>query len=122
MRTEQHEKLLSPNKMNRISKPDLVDLLRISDRRRWIHPRIRYASIRSKPELLKDLRRHFREVVPAGRPHILQFLHELRNVPEIEYDLAKKYFLFDGTRVDAPKTSREKPKFAIRKGPVTMTF
>ena len=108
--------------MNRISKPDLVDLLRICDRRRWIHPRIGYASIRSKPELLKDLRKHFREVLPPGRPHILQFQHSLRHVPEIEYDLKKKFFLFDGTRVDAPKTSRERPRFVIRKGKVTLTF
>ena len=105
--------------MNKISKPDLVDLLRISDRRRWIHPRIRYASIRSKPELLKDLRRHFSEF---PRPGVLEFRHTLRNVPLIEYDLKKKFWRFDGIRVDAPKTSREKPKFEIRKGPVTMTF
>ena len=108
--------------MNRISKPDLVDLLRISDRRRWLHPRIRYASIRSKPDLLKDLRKHFREVLPPDRPNILQFQHALRHVPVIEYDLQKKCFLFDGTLVDAPKTSREKPTFVIRKEKVTLTF
>ena len=108
--------------MKNISKPHLVDLLRIFDLKRWIHPRIRYASIRSKPELLKDLRKHFREVLPPGRPHILQFQHSLRHVPEIEYDLKKKFFLFDGIRVDAPKTSRERPTFVIRKGQVTLTF
>ena len=45
--------------MQRISKPDLVAFLRIRDHRRWLCPRIRYASIRSKPELLADLRRFF---------------------------------------------------------------
>ena len=47
------------NKMNAISKPHLVDLLRIFDKRRYITPRIRYASVRSKPELIRDLERHF---------------------------------------------------------------
>lgn len=105
--------------MNRISKPDLVDLLRISDHRRWIHPRIRYASIRSKPELLADLRRHFQEQL---RGHVLLFLHDLPRVPTIEYDLRKKCFLFDGTHVDAPKTSRERPKFHILRESVTLSF
>ena len=41
--------------MERISKPHIVDLLRVFDRKRWIQPRIRYASVRSKPELIKDL-------------------------------------------------------------------
>ena len=41
--------------MNQISKPHIVDLLRIFDKNRMISPRIRYASVRSKPELLKDL-------------------------------------------------------------------
>jgi len=45
--------------MQRISKPHIVDLLRIFDRRRWFVPRIRYASVRSKPELIKDLAKYF---------------------------------------------------------------
>ena len=45
--------------MERISKPHIVDLLRIFDRRRWFIPRIRYASVRSKPELIKDLKKYF---------------------------------------------------------------
>ena len=45
--------------MNQISKPHIVDLLRIFDKNRMISPRIRYASVRSKPELLKDLAHHF---------------------------------------------------------------
>ncbi len=45
--------------MERISKPHLVDLLRIFDKRRWLHPRILYASVRSKPELIADLKKIF---------------------------------------------------------------
>ena len=45
--------------MNQISKPHIVDLLRIFDKKRFINPRIRYASVRSKPELLNDLKLHF---------------------------------------------------------------
>ena len=40
--------------LNKISKPHIVDLLRIFDKRKTISPRIRYASVRSKPELIKD--------------------------------------------------------------------
>ena len=106
--------------MQKISKPDLVDFLRISDHRRWLCPRIRYASIRSKPELLADLRLHFEERV---KRNILLFVP--RNprlvLPKIEYDLKKKTFLFDGLHVDVPKKSREKIGVTFR-GPVTMTF
>ena len=45
--------------MNHISKPHIVDLLRIFDKRKFFVPRIRYASVRSKPELLKDLKYYF---------------------------------------------------------------
>ena len=106
--------------MQRISKPDLVDFLRISDHRRWLCPRIRYASIRSKPELLADLRRHFGEELVG---HILTFVP--RNprllLPEIRYDLKKKEFSFDGKFGDVPKRSRERGRVSFR-GPVTMTF
>ena len=45
--------------LHKISKPHLVDLLRMSDHNRWLQPRIRYASVRSKPELIRDLEDHF---------------------------------------------------------------
>ena len=107
--------------MNKISKPDIVDLLRISDHRRWFSPRIRYASIRSKPELLADLRVHFSERL---RGHILEFVprNPRLRVPPLSYDLKKKTFLFDGVVVDVPKKSREKVKVSFVKGPVTVTF
>ena len=109
--------------MEKISKPDLVDLLRISDQRRWLHPRIRYASIRSKPDLLKDLRRHFQERVRKGVVEFVpRFPAKLRNLPKIQYNLKEKTFLFDGERVDAPSRSREKVKFHFSRVPVTLTF
>ena len=106
--------------MHRISKPDLVDFLRISDHRRWLCPRIRYASIRSKPELLADLRSHFEEKLVG---HILEFVPRNSRLllPVIQYDLKKKEFRFDGIFVDVPKKSREKVRVTFR-GPVTMTF
>ena len=109
--------------MDKISKPDLVDFLRISDHSRWLHPRIRYASIRSKPNLLDDLRIHFDEKV---QKNIVEFVPlfpaKLRGVPRIEYHLTEKTFLFDGERIDAPKKSREKVVFRFSRVPVTLTF
>ena len=123
MRTDCNLFFLTLLEMNRISKPDLVDLLRISDHRRWIHPRIRYASIRSKPDLLKDLRRHFQERVRKGVIEFVpRFPAKLRNLPKIQYHLKEKTFLFDGRVVDAPRRSREKVLFHFSRGPVTLTF
>ena len=45
--------------MQRISKPHIVDLLRYFDRNRLFSPRIRYASVRSKPELIADIKSGF---------------------------------------------------------------
>ena len=109
--------------MDKISKPDLVDFLRISDHSRWLHPRVRYASIRSKPNLLEDLRRHFDEKVRNGMVEFVpRFDGDLRGLPKIQYDLKRKTFLFDGKRVDAPKKSREKVVFHFSRVPVTLTF
>ena len=47
--------------INVISKPLIVDLLRTFDKNKWLSPKIRYASVRSKGELIEDLRRHFRD-------------------------------------------------------------
>ena len=107
--------------MERICKPHIVDLLRISDQRRWLWPRIRYASIRSKPTLLEDLRLHFREKVAGS---ILELFPRNRRLklPRIQYDYRKKRFLFDGKPIDVPKVSRKQVLFAISSGPVTLTF
>ena len=107
--------------MKNISKPHLVDLLRIFDLKRWIHPRIRYASVRSKGELLADLGRHFKTLKARGRVTFVP-LQPQRTLPKIEYDLKKRLFLLDGVPQDFPRESRQRPKFEIRRGPVTLTF
>ena len=107
--------------MQRISKPHIVDLLRIFDRNRWIRPRIRYASVRSKPELIADLRQHFivREV-----NDLLVFFQKkpLAGVPRIEYDISRRRYVLDGVPCDVPKESRKKPVFSISHVPVTLDF
>ncbi len=106
--------------LNKISKPHIVDLLRISDRRRWLNPRIRYASVRSKPELIKDIRDHFKVVMVGS----LLCFHpkKARGLPRVEYCLEARHYLLDGNPTDVPRISRERPTFAIRSGPVTLTF
>ena len=80
--------------MNQISKPHIVDLLRIFDKNRMISPRIRYASVRSKPELLRDLAHHF-STSQEGHKIIFQPRQKhFRGVPTIEYDLQEKQFYF----------------------------
>ena len=104
-----------------ISKPHLVDLLRIFDRNKWITPRIRYASIRSKPELVADLRLHFM-VTKTG--DLLRFYPKrcLSCLPRIEYDLKKRGYVLDGAAFDVPRESRKKPTFSISHVPVTLDF
>ena len=109
--------------MNQISKPHIVDLLRIFDKNRMISPRIRYASVRSKPELLKDLAHHFDTTQEENkiifRP---RKQHHFRGVPMISYHLKEKQYYFDGKGVNVPEQSRARPVFQIKKGPVTITF
>ena len=109
--------------MEQISKPELVDFLRISDRKRWCFPRIRYASIRSKPMLLTDLRRHFLEKWDGKQLLLLVPRNSLLNhVPCIHYCFSKKTFLFDGRHIDVPRASREPLKFSVSREPVTLVF
>ena len=107
--------------MNSISKPHLVDLLRIFDKQRIFAPRIRYASVRSKPELLQDLAQHFNAV---KKDHIILFVpvRPVPGLPLIQYHLKRKVFYFDSESVDVPTESRKRPTFAIRPGPVELTF
>ena len=107
--------------MNSISKPHLVDLLRIFDKQRMFTPRIRYASVRSKPELLQDLELHFTAIKKDG---IIQFepVRNLVGLPNIQYHLKRKMFYFDSQCVDVPTESRKRPLFQITPGPFEMTF
>ena len=103
--------------MKSISKPHLVDLLRIFDQKRWIHPRIRYASVRSKGELLEDLGRHFGAFKQNGR--VVFVPRTQKNLPKIE---KARVFILEGVVQDFPRQSRQKPKFSIRRGPVILKF
>ena len=105
--------------MNAISKPHIVDLLRIFDRRRYICPRIRYASVRSKPELIRDISRHFVMSKDADVVTLTPF-KTLCEVPVIRYHLKEKHYSFDGLTVDVPRQSREKVRFRISRVPVTI--
>ena len=108
--------------MERISKPHLVDLLRVFDRRKWFMPRIRYASVRSKPELIKDIKRYF---FTYERDGILNFKTRggvSRSLPAIAYKFETREYLFDGEPFDVPTESRRKVGFSISHEPVTLCF
>ena len=53
--------------LTNIAKPAIVELLRVFDENQWVVPRIRYASVRSKPELIEDIQRHFRASLTNDR-------------------------------------------------------
>ena len=107
--------------MERISKPHLVDLLRIFDKRRYLTPRIRYASVRSKPVLIKDLNARFFTYESRGMLHIKKRAG-VSHVPDIVYDFEKRLYLFDGVPVNVSAESRKKVVFSIRPEPVTLTW
>ena len=114
-------KVINYIKMNSISKPHLVDLLRIFDKQRMFTPRIRYASVRSKPELLQDLASHF----TAIRKNDIILFEPVRSVPglpAIQYHLKRKKFYFDSQSVDVPTESRKRPLFQVIQGPIELTF
>ena len=111
--------------LNMICKPHLVDLLRHFDRNMWLHPRIRYASVRSKPELIRDLERFFTAASrPALKPRrvVLRLRNRALLVPGLEYDLAWRKWVVDGVPRDFPRSTREKPVFLIERGKVTLDF
>ena len=100
--------------MEKISKPALVDLLRLADRQRWFTPRIRFASVRSKPQLIQDLRLRFRDL-RVGVFVLFRPLGRLpAHVPVIKFDTKRRTFLLDGVQIDVPKVSRERPAFSVR--------
>ena len=109
--------------MERISKPHLVDLLRIFDKRRWLTPRIRYASVRSKPELIKDLKAFF---FTYDRGRVMYFKLKgsaqaaLSHLPRISYHLKERRYLFDDRPFDVSVESRKRVRFSISHVPVTL--
>jgi len=115
--------------MNQISKPHIVDLLRIFDKKRYINPRIRYASVRSKPELLNDLKLHFtiRVFDLKGKKKTERIIYfdpviPIHRLPRIHYSVLQKKFFFDDLAVDVPAESRQRPSFQIRKEKITLYF
>ena len=108
--------------MEKISKPALVDLLRLSDRERWFCPRIRFASVRSKPCLIADLRELYTDVREGERIRFRPRRPLPQHVPAIEYDVKLRTFLLDLVVMDVPKISREKPSFSVRRERYTMVF
>ena len=108
--------------MNQISKPHLVDLLRIFDRRKYFVPRIRYASVRSKPELLADLANYFDARIRDDFVVFTARKTTPHGVPAIQYCIPDRRFHFDGEEIDAPTQSRAHPRFCVIAGPVTLTF
>ena len=106
--------------LHKISKPHLVDLLRMSDHNRWLQPRIRYASVRSKPELIRDLEDHFLVKEHCQRLHFEP--RRARNLPRIEYSLKNRSYLIDDKPMDLPRASRKKPIFCVKRGAVTLYF
>ncbi len=108
--------------MNQISKPHLVDLLRIFDRRKFFMPRIRYASVRSKPELLHDLYRHFDTRQTESNVEFVPNPSVPNSVPSIRYELTERKFYFDEVVVDPPTHHHHLPYFRIVHGPVTLHF
>ena len=109
------------NCLNKISKPHIVDLLRIFDKKKTVSPRIRYASVRSKPELIKDIRKHFDCEEDDGFISFRPTSH-LVDIPEILNYLKKRVFNFVGTPVDVPTQSRQHPEFEIFHGPFLFNF
>ena len=107
--------------MLHISKPRIVDFLRTCDKHNWVFPRIRFASVRSKPELIEDIEHNFvvnREgnfvsIVPRRKSH---------RIPAIQFDLSVKKFLLNGEYHEFRKESREKPQFRILHSPQTIVF
>ena len=110
--------------LQRISKPHIVDFLRQADRNKWILPRIRYASIRSKPELIEDLQKIFTFRLDGS---CITFLTKARahvncNFPLLWYDLEARQYFVNHVASDFPRESRRTPQFSLKRGPVTLRF
>ena len=107
--------------MQAISKPRIVDFLRTCDKHNWVYPRIRFASVRSKPELIEDIETHF-IVSREGNFISIKPRRFARRIPAIQYDLEVRKFLLDGDYRELQKESRQKPSFSIRREDVKIHF
>ena len=107
--------------LNLISKPLLVDLLRTFDHKKWLQPKIRYASVRSKSQLITDILKRFE--ITKNR-NILSFCPKFPHPihPKITYDLKKKTYLFDDKPLNIPDYSRTKGYCRFVYGPWKVFF
>ena len=105
----------------KLTKPSLVDLLRMCDRNRWCNPRIRYASIRSKPELCRDLLVHF-SFAENGDFISISPLRKIHNFPRLQYHSKERRFWKNGRPFDAARVSRQKPVFHLERKKTTLHF
>ena len=107
--------------LNLISKPLIVDLLRTFDHKKWLQPKIRYASVRSKSQLITDILKRFE--ITKNR-NILSFCAKFPHPihPKITYDLKKKTYLFDDKQLDIPDYSRTKGHCRFVRGPWRVFF
>ena len=107
--------------VQRFTKPALVDLLRICDRNRWCCPRIRYASIRSKPDLCKDLIKFF-EFRDEGDHIRIYPKRAIPDFPDLRYRVKQRQYYRNGQPFDCARVSREKPRFSLLRQAVTLRF
>ena len=107
--------------LQKISKPRIVDFLRLSDRERWCSPRIRYASIRSKGELVSDILENFAFTQESNRIKIIP-RRKIPHFPDLTYCLESRHFLLGGQVFDSARVSRQKPQFQIDRGKITLLF
>ena len=106
--------------MNEISKPHLVLLLRAFDRLKYFVPRIRYASVRSKPDLVNDLSHYYRTRTTKDTIHFLARHHVPSGVPKIRYCLIDRQYYFDDKPLNPLKQA--KCPVEIRRGSFVVEF
>ena len=100
----------------KITKPNLVNFLRICDKERLTLRRIRYASIRSKGSLIRDILIYFRAEFEGT---IIRIISKFRNP---RFGVERRTFLRAGVPFDCEIVSRRKPQYSIEYKDVTLHF
>ena len=108
--------------LQRVCKPHIVDLLRHFDQNRYLSPRIRYASVRSKPELIRDLARHFAAALKGTRVLLRGRFRLEQRLPRFAYCTRSRTWLVDGEPKDFPHLTRVRPRFSILHEPTLLKF
>jgi hypothetical protein len=105
----------------KITKPNLVNFLRICDKERLTLRRIRYASIRSKGSLIRDILIYFRAEFEGT---IIRIISKFRNprFDPIGYCVERRTFLRAGVPFDCEIVSRRRPQYSIEYKDVTLHF